>query len=208
MINVLIIEDERLSQERLVQYVQASGDRYMLVDATSDAANSDMICKTRKVDLVLMDICTANNSSGLAAAKRIKEAFPDIKIIMVTSTPEYRFIEKAREANADSFWYKDVSEAELIDVMDRTMSGEHIYPDKTPEVKIGDASSYDFTPKELEVLLYLSAGMSLQEVADKMKVSLVTVKTHIRHLQDKTGCTGKTQLAILASRSKLVLPEY
>lgn len=208
MINVLIVEDERLAQERLVQYVELNKERYTLVDATADADNTDMICKTRKVDLILMDICTANNSSGLAAAKRVKELFPKIKIIIVTSTPEYRFIKKSREAKADSFWYKEVSELELLDVMDRTMAGEHIYPDRTPEIKIGNASSYDFTPKELEVLLHISAGLPLQEIAEKMKISVDTVKTHIRHLQEKTGCTGKTQLAILASRSKLVLPEY
>ncbi len=208
MTNVLIVEDERLTKERLMQYIQANGDRYTLVDATTDAANTNMICKTRKIDLILMDICTANNSSGLEAAGRVKAQFPNIKVIIVTSAPEYRFIEKARAAKADSFWYKDVSEEELLDVMDRTMAGEHIYPDKTPEIQIGNASSYDFTPKELEVLLHLSAGLSLQEVAYKMDVSLDTVKTHIRHLKDKTGCTGKTQLAIFASRSKLVLPEY
>ncbi|WP_455582899.1 response regulator [Dysosmobacter sp.] len=208
MVRVLIVEDERLVQETLVQYIRSASDRYQLVDVTTDAANTAMICKSCKVDLILMDICTANDSSGLTAAKNIKELFPEIKVIMVTSAPEYRFIEKAQEAKADSFWYKDVSESELLHVMDRTMAGERIYPDKTPEITIGQATSYEFTPKELEVLLHLSSGISLQKIADKMGVSVDTVKTHVKHLQEKTGCTGKTQLAILASRSKLVLPEY
>ncbi len=208
MVNVLIVEDERLVQETLVRYVHSAPERYQLVDVTSDAANTIMLCKVRKVDLILMDVCTANDSSGLMAARHIKELFPDIKIIIITSAPEYRFIEKAKEAKADSFWYKDVSQGELLDVMDQTMAGQQIYPDKTPEIAIGLASSYEFTPKEMEVLLHLSTGISLQKIADKMGISLDTVKTHVKHLQEKTGCSGKTQLAILASRSRLVLPEY
>ena len=51
-----------------------------------------------------MDVCTVNEHSGIAAAKEIKSKYPDIKIIIVTSAPDYRFIEKAREAGADSFW--------------------------------------------------------------------------------------------------------
>lgn len=208
MTNVLIVEDERLAQEMLVQYVRSNPDRYRLVDVTTDAANAVMICKSRKIDLILMDVCTSNNSSGLIAAAKVKELLPQIKVIIVTSMPEYRFIEKARQAKADSFWYKEVSRSELLDVMDRTVAGEHIYPEKTPPVKIGEATSCEFTPKELEVLLHLSAGLSLQEVADKMGVSFETVKSHVKHLLEKTGCTNKTQLAIFASRTRLVLPEY
>lgn len=179
-----------------------------LAETTGDAANAELICQNTKVDLVLMDVCTANDSSGLDAAAAIKRRFPRIKVIIVTSVPEYRFIEKARAAGADSFWYKDIGEGELLEVMDRTMAGESIYPDRTPEVTIGVATSYDFTPTELEVLRYLAEGISSRSIAGQMHVTADTVNTHIKHLKEKTGCTSKTQLAVLASKSRLVLPEY
>lgn len=208
MTNVLIVDDERLVQELFTHYINSAADRYALAETTSDAANAEMICQSKRVDLILMDICTANDSSGLAAAEKVKHRFPQTKIIIVTSAPEFRFIEKARAAGADSFWYKDVGLTELLDVMDRTMRGESIYPDKTPEVTIGLTTSYEFTPKELEVLIYLSSGSSSKAIAEKMSISADTVNDHIKHLKEKTGCTSKTQLAVLASRSKLVLPEY
>lgn len=88
------------------------------------------------------------------------------------------------------------------------MQGESVYPSKTPNVSIGFATSYEFAPKEMEVLLHLSSGKSSQKIAEEMCVSLDTVNTHIKHLKDKTGCATKTQLAIFAARTKLVLPEY
>ena len=208
MTNVLIVDDERLVQELFAHYISSASDRYALAEIISDAANAEMICNSKKVDLILMDVCTANESSGIAAAAEIKKHLPQIKIIIVTSAPEYRFIEKTRAAGADSFWYKDISESELLEVMDETMRGEARWPDKTPDVMIGLANSHEFTRKEIEVLLHLSDGSSSKDIAEEMGVTPDAINQHIKHLKERTGCTSKTQLAVLASKTKLVLPEY
>lgn len=208
MTNVLIVDDERLVRELFTRYINSAPDRYTLADSVEDATNAIMLCMNRNVDLILMDVCTAKNSSGLKAAAEIKKHFPEIKIIIVTSAPEYRFIEKARAAGAESFWYKDVSEDELLNVMDRTVAGESVYPDRTPEVPIGYAGSYEFTPKEMETLFWLVEVVSTKKIAEKMRISEDGVNEHIKHLKEKTGCKSKTELAILASGSKLVLPKY
>ncbi|MGN0636199.1 MAG: response regulator [Acutalibacteraceae bacterium] len=208
MTEVLIVEDERLIRELFAQYIRCASDRYTLADATGDANNAELVCRSRRIDLILMDICTANGASGLDAAQRIKKLFPNIKILLVTSAPEFRFLEKARAAGADSFWYKETDEADLLDVMDRTMAGESVYPDRTPEVPIGFSTSYHFTPKELETLYWLAKVVSAKAIAEQMGVSVDCVNEHLKHLKAKTGCTTKTQLAILACKARLVLPEY
>lgn len=208
MYNVLIVDDERLVQELFTRYIESTNGRYHLLGVLAEASNAEVMCSRYRVDLILMDVCTAHNASGLGAAARIKERFPNTKIIIVTSAPEFRFIQKARDAKADSFWYKNVSESELLDVMDKTMGGEHIYPEQTPRVDIGYASSDEFTKRELEVLLHLAQGVSTREIAQKLGISTDGVNEHIKHLKEKTGCATKTRLAILASTSKLVLPEY
>ena len=71
---------------------------------------------------------------------------------------------------------------ELIDVMDKTMNGENVYPDSTPDVQIGNISSDMFTPKELEVLSYLVQNMGLHEIADKMGVAYTTVRSPVKNL--------------------------
>ena len=107
MTNVLIVDDERIVQELFTYYIEKTDGKYTLAGAIKDAANAEIYCASGKVDLIIMDVCTVNEHSGIAAAKEIKSKYPDIKIIIVTSAPDYRFIEKAREAGADSFWYKE-----------------------------------------------------------------------------------------------------
>ncbi len=208
MTNVLIVDDERLVRELFTRYIHSASDRYTLVEAIGDASNAEIFCLTGGVDLILMDICTAKGSSGLLAAEKIKKRFPRVKIIIVTSAPEFSFLERAKALGAESFWYKDICEKELIDVMDKTMAGESIYPKRTPEVPIGLASSYEFTPKEMEVLYWLAEVVSTRNIAAKMGISEDGVNEHLKHLKEKTGCASKTELAILTAGARLVLPKY
>ncbi len=208
MTKVLIVDDERMIRELFTTYIEKAGDRYALAGAINNARNVDIYCASGGVDLILMDICTANEESGIVATQRMKATYPRIKVIIVTSAPDYRFIEKAKQAGADSFWYKEVGDDELLDVMDRTMEGEHIFPDATPEVQIGNASSTEFTPKELEVLSYLLLGKGLHEIAECMGVEYSTVRTHVKNLKEKTGTKDIVGLCYIAAKSKLILPEY
>ena len=208
MTNVCIVDDERIVQELFTYYIEKTDGKYTLAGAIKDAANAEIYFASGKVDLIIMDICTVNEHSGLTAAKEIKSKYPDIKIIIVTSAPDYRFIEKAREAGADSFWYKEFGDEELIDVMDKTMNGENVYPDSTPDVQIGNISSDMFTPKELEVLSYLVQNMGLHEIADKMGVAYTTVRSHVKNLKEKTGGNNLIGLCYLVTKNRLILPEY
>jgi DNA-binding CsgD family transcriptional regulator len=87
------------------------------------------------------------------------------------------------------------------------MAGESVYPDKAPMVKIGDASSYDFTPKEIEILRLLVQGASNAEISEELDISIHTVKTHIKHLLLKTGYKSRTKLAIQARITGMVIED-
>ena len=94
---------------------------------------------------IYFTIFAVNNNE---AASEIKAVFPNIKIIIVTSMVEVGFLERAKAAKVDSFWYKDFSPEELIDVIDRTMAGEHLFPHETPKVQLGLATSTDLTDRK------------------------------------------------------------
>lgn len=89
--------------------------------------------------------------------------------------------------------------------MERTMNSESIYPDKTPDVKIGHTNSNEFTKRELEVLRMMTKGISNATIAKRLHISENTVKQHIRHMMEKTGCQSRTQLAIEARVSGIVV---
>lgn len=203
-VKVMIVDDQFVARQLFEMYINSS-ERYELVYAVESAAFADTFVLKKHIDLVLMDILMPDGSNGLDAAARIKKNCPDIKIIAVTSMPEVSWLEKARKIGIESFWYKEASKENILDVMDRTMAGESVYPDNAPKVKLGFAASTEFTSRELEVLRIMTTGVSNSIIAEKLGISENTVKTHIRHMMEKTGCESRTELAIEARVSGLVV---
>ena len=89
--------------------------------------------------------------------------------------------------------------------MDRTLAGESIYPDSTPILKLGDAISERFSERELEVLRLVVAGETDAVIAEKLFISVATVKTHIQNMKNRTGFRNRTELAVKARESGLVI---
>lgn len=204
MVKVMIVEDQPMVRLAMEQYL-ASGKCYQTVASISNAAMAEAVCRKCGADLILMDICTEEDESGLAAAKKIKKALPWVKIVMITSMVEFGFLEKAKEAGADSFWYKDATPEELLAVMDRTMEGESVYPDTTPEVMVGTAKSCEFTRAEIEVLRLVVEGKSYKRIAENLEISHETVKWHISNMLRKTNFDSKTKLAVAVTQKKLII---
>lgn len=202
----MIVEDQFVSRELFKLYIDQS-PRYEVVYSIDSAMFADTYVLKNRVDLIIMDILMQDGSNGLDAAEKIKKMRPDIKIIAVTSMPEVSWMERAKKIGIESFWYKEVSEETILEIMDRTLAGESIYPDKTPEVTLGLAKSTEFTPREIEVLRLLTTGAGNEEIADKLHISQNTVKTHIKHLLEKTGFTTRTQLAIQSRITGFVIED-
>jgi two-component system vancomycin resistance associated response regulator VraR len=207
MTKVMIVEDDPMASKLLEIFVKES-DRYSVAHTIDNASMAEMYCFKNPIDLILMDVCTAMNANGLDAAAKIKKSFPHIKVIIMTSQPECSFIDRARSIGVDSFWYKESTAEKVIEVMDRTMNGESVYPDTTPTLQLGNAKSSEFSPKELEVLRELISGESDAVIADKLHMSLRTVKAHIQTMREKTGFRNRTELAVRARECGLVINEY
>lgn len=206
MKKVLIVEDQRMPRENMERILSDSG-RYSLAASVNGADIAFAICRRQPIDLILMDVCTVGNKDGIEAAAEIKEKYPNIKIIIVTSMVEVSYLDRAKGAGVDSFWYKDISPEALIEVMDRTMEGERIFPDKTPKVKIGLADSTDLTAKEIEVLRLVCEGMEYREIAGNLNISERTVKYHVSNILSKTGYPNKIRLAIAVTNQKFIIPK-
>ena len=204
MTNVLIVEDQRMMRESMENYLRQS-EGYNLVGSVPRAGLAEKFYCSNQVELVLMDVCTENDESGFEAAKILKERFPNIKIIIVTSMLDVDYLDRAREVGADSIWFKDASRIELMTVVERTMNGQSVYPDRTPEVMIGNASSYEFTEAELKVLRLLVEGMTYKEIAQTLDVSAETVKSQVSSMLQKTGFASKTKLAAMVMSKRLIV---
>ena len=204
MTKVLIVEDQRMAQENMESIIKTN-ENYTLAGIIPNAADAELFCMRGGVDLILMDVCTARDENGIEACGVIKKKFPKIKVIVVTSMAEHTFIERARAARADSFWYKDAGHGELISVMDKTMAGERIFPDKTPEVKLGFTTSYELTQSELEVLRALMQSTSDEDAANMLGCTKANIRWHVSKILEKTGYRTRMELLIAVAQKNLII---
>ncbi len=194
---VVIAEDFKMVREVFENAVRQSG-RYELAAAFPTAEQAAEYLKRNPADLVILDVLFPGGMSGLEAARRIRSSSPSVKILVVTSMPEVSYIRQAREIGVNSFWHKEVQEMPLIEIMDRTMAGESVYPLHEPEVELGNALSSELTEREIEVLRELVSGASNREIGETLCITENTVKMHITNMLQKTGYHSRLELAVKA----------
>ena len=193
MTKVLIVDDSRVSREAFERTLSADPG-YLVVAAIENAANAEIACMSNQIDLILMDVCTADDESGIRAAGKIKKNYPNTKVIVMTSMPEYSFIQKAKDSGSDSFWYKEYGETSLLEICNRTVQGERVWPDALPVIMIGLARSDEFTERELEVIRELAQGSRYEDITEALHI--------------KTGFKTTLQLVAEVVEKRLILPKY
>ena len=203
---VLVVDDQAMPRQ-LFENIIKSSDNYELVACIETAKVADMYCARQLVDLILMDVVMNDDSNGLDVAAKIKATYPNTKIIIMTSMPDADFLNRAKSIGVDSFWYKEVQDTSMLEIMDRTMAGESVYPDNPPVVQLGLVKNTDFTAREMDVLRKMVQGFSDKEIAEQLDMSYHTVRFHINSLLGKTGCASRTELAIRVVRSGVIVPE-
>lgn len=202
---VLIVDDQIISRQLFESFVSKS-ESYVVAASIETAKLADAYCAGRRIDLALIDVVMKDGSNGLDAAARIKKSYPSTKIIIVTSMPDAMFLRRAKEIGVNAFWYKEIQEVPMLELMDRVMAGERIFPDGPPVTQLGFAKSTEFTEREMDILRLLVEGLTDKEIAERLYIGLSTVRYHVHNLISKTGQSSRTELAVNAIRSGIVIP--
>ncbi len=203
MYNIVVVEDHKLLRDMIVESIECEND-FHVVASLADAKETAKICEELKPDVVLMDICTENNSNGIAYSKLIKEKFPSIKIVIMTGIMDLNFINDAKKFGIDSFIYKSISKESLITSLRSTMNGYSIYPnekDAPPETAILQS----LTSTEMLVLKTYCRLLDRKEVAEELGISISTLKNHISSIYTKTGYDNLTKLSVYCISNGLIV---
>ena len=139
-------------------------------------------------------------------AAEIKARYPETKVIIITSMVEESYLKRAKAAGAESFWYKDVSPESLLEVMDRTMAGESLYPDRTPETRLGRSAAPSSPHGRSRCCGWCVRGWNMRKIAAELGISSRTVKRFVSSLLEKPGYSNRTRLAIAVTKKNFILP--
>ena len=204
---VVIVDDEMISRGYMELFIKPSR-RYEIAASLPFAADALAWCRENTTpDLVILDVMMASGVDGLTAAGEIKRRYPRVKVIVTTSMADTDWLDRAREAGVESFWFKTYSSMSLLEVMDRTMAGDSVYPGSAPDVALGDLPARDLTNQQRNILRLLVEGLSNREIGERLFLSPNTVKDYLDDLMEKSGIHSRTALVAQASRLGIVVSD-
>lgn len=203
---VVIAEDFRMIREIFENTVERA-EEYTIAASFPTAVQAVGYIEKNDADLVLMDVLIPGSMSGLNAAEKIKSMKPGVKIVVVTSMPELSYEKRARQIGVEGFWQKEIQEQPILEIMNRVMAGETVYPSEQVEVSIGNTLSTEFTERETDVLEELVSGASNREIAEKLNMGESTVKMHITNMLQKSGFHSRLELALMARHYGIAIKE-
>ncbi|MGN1201288.1 MAG: response regulator [Candidatus Caccovivens sp.] len=200
-IKVLLVEDQDLLLDGLALSL-GTNEEIEVVGKLKDIEEYFNFPQKNGIDILLSDVCTANNHNSLDYIEKIKKGNPRIKVIMMTSIMEIDFIERAKKANADSFVYKTIPTQELIAVIKNVMRGYSTFPlskrEELPVLK-------ELTDNELNIIRLFCQGNNRKEIASKLSFSEHTIKNHITLILEKTGFSSMSKLAIWLTQNGYII---
>ncbi|HSL14935.1 MAG TPA: response regulator transcription factor [Actinomycetota bacterium] len=208
-INVLIVDDHPVTREGLHAALDIE-DGVVVVGEASSGEEAVEQAGQLKPDVVFMDV-RMPGMSGIEAAKAIREASPDTKVILVTVDESRASIAEAIQAGVSGYLLKDTSADELVNAARLAVEGKAvIHPQLTrafiEEVQVTEKRSdaAALSRREKEILQKVAYGATTKEVAQDLGISPHTVKTHLERIFEKLGANDRAQAVAIAIRSRIV----
>jgi DNA-binding NarL/FixJ family response regulator len=209
---MIIADDHELARAGLRTMLE--GDRGLtLVGEASNGREAVALCRDLQPDLALLDV-RMPEMDGLAAARAIRQACPQTRVLIVTTHENSDYLLAALKAGAVGYVLKDVTRQDLLSTIRRVLRGESVLSgeiasralrrmaDKPERPAI--APPERLTPRERDVLEQVVEGHTNREIAQKLTLSVGTVKIHVEHIIAKLGVADRTQAAVRAIESGLL----
>ncbi|EPH45494.1 response regulator transcription factor [Streptomyces aurantiacus] len=221
-IRVLLADDQALLRSAFKVLVDSEPDMEVVGEA-SDGAQAVRLAKAESADVVLMDI-RMPGTDGLAATRMISDdpAMSHVRVVMLTTFEVDEYVVQSLRAGASGFLGKGAEPDELLGAIRIAAAGEALLSPVATKGLIakflaqGDGSDSEaparserldaLTGREREVLVQVAGGLSNDEIAERLEVSPLTVKTHVNRAMAKLGARDRAQLVVIAYESGLVRP--
>jgi NarL family two-component system response regulator LiaR len=211
---LVIADDHELAREGLRAMLEHEPDLEVVGEATTGREALE-VCRRLQPDLVLMDV-RMPDMDGLAAAQAIKEEWPRISILAITLSEDPDYLLRALKVGVAGYVLKDASRADVVAAVRRALGGESPIDQRLSVVLLrrlaedrrtpAAPSGPGLTPREQEVLRLVAEGKTNAAIAERLFVSVSTVKVNVEHIIDKLGVSDRTQAAVRAIELGLIGP--
>jgi NarL family two-component system response regulator LiaR len=215
-IKILIADDHAVVRDGTRQILEQEHDMEVIAEA-ADGAEAIKLAGSTKPDVAIIDIAMPG-IDGIEATKQIKQLYPSIAVLILSAYDDDQFIFSLLEAGAAGYLLKSVRGRELIEAVRQVYAGESVLHPAiarkvlnrfvpAPGKAAGQKSAEVLSDREIEVLRYATRGLSNQDIADELCLSLRTVQAHLGHIFNKLQVSSRTEAVVRALKEGWVTLE-
>jgi DNA-binding NarL/FixJ family response regulator len=208
---VIIADDHELARAGLRNMLESDRGLKLIGEATN-GRDAVALCQELRPDLALLDV-RMPEMDGLAAAHAIRQTCPQTRVLIMTTHENTDYLLAALKAGVAGYVLKDVTRHDLLNTIRRVLRGEAVLSGEIGARALQNlagkpigSSREILTPRELDVLKQVAEGHTNRQIAQKLSLSVGTVKIHVEHIIAKLGVADRTQAAVRAVESGLVRP--
>jgi NarL family two-component system response regulator LiaR len=206
-IRVMLVDDHTMVRRGLATFLKAYDDLELAGEAGS-GEEAIQLCGAILPDVVLMDMVMPD-MDGATATHAIRQQFPQVHVIALTSFKEGELIRNALEAGAIGYLLKDVSAEELAEAIRAAHAGRTTLSPEAAQSLVQSviqppSPGFDLTDREREVLTLMIEGLNNTQIASSLSVSPSTIKSHVSNILSKLGVTSRTEAVTLALRNHII----
>jgi two-component system, NarL family, response regulator LiaR len=208
-IRVMLVDDHAVVRSGLAAFLLAYDDLELIAEA-SDGAEAVRLCERSRPDVILMDLIMPR-MDGATATRTIRERYPEVQVLILTSFKEDNLVQEALRAGAIGYLLKNVTADELSNAIRAAHRGRATLAPEAAQALIHVATQnrellpgHDLTERERDVLNLMVTGKDNNEIADALIVSRSTVKFHVSNILSKLHASSRTEAVAIALQHNLV----
>jgi len=206
-IRVMLVDDHMMVRRGLATMLKVFDDLQLAGEAESGEA-AIQLCAEVLPDVILMDM-SLPMMDGATATRAIRQQFPQVQVLTLTSFKEGKLIKNALEAGAIGYLLKDVSADDLARAIRAAHAGRATLSPEAAQALVETANQppapgLDLTEREREVLTLMIEGLNNTQIAGRLTVSPSTIKSHVSNILSKLGVASRTEAVTLALRNRIV----
>jgi NarL family two-component system response regulator LiaR len=207
-IRVLVVDDHKVVRRGLRTFISVHDDLELVGEAGNGEEAVEQ-CAALLPDVVLMDMMMPI-MDGPTAIEHIHARFPDVNVVALTSFSDEAFAQRALEAGAIGYLFKDVDEDELISAIRLASQGRGVVAPEAMQALVArsrieeDAIAVGLTEREQTTLDLVARGLTNPQIAERLMISVSTVNFHVHNVLDKLGAKTRTEAVMIAAREGLI----
>lgn len=205
-IRVMLVDDHTMVRRGLATFLKIFDDMQLVGEADSGEA-AIQLCAKVLPDVILMDMVLPH-MDGAACTRVIRQQFPQVQVIALTSFKTGELVQNALEAGAIGYLLKDVSADDLVQAIRAAHVGRATLSPEVAQTLVEAAGQWppgpSLTARELDVLTLMVEGLNNTQIAAKLTVSPSTIKSHVSNILAKLGVASRTEAVTLALRSGIL----